>query len=164
MVHVNELHHDRAQMALRHHAVYKTIWQDVESRIQAGNAAGVQCIEYRVCPLHIVIGLGQPLVSSQRAARYVRDKLLHNGFQVMAWDFGQAGVLMFIDWSTPVDNMRNLLTATVKKQQQPQAPPGPPIIISKSEPPLPPPPPQQQQPLWLLDQLARVPCDKAFQT
>ncbi|WIA10855.1 hypothetical protein OEZ85_011021 [Tetradesmus obliquus] len=97
MVHVNELTVDRASVAMRHHAVYRAVWEDVETKVMAANRAGAQELQYRLSALHIIM-LGQPLVSSQRAARYVRDKLTRNGFAVIARDLGQVGVVLDISW------------------------------------------------------------------
>lgn len=154
MVHVSELTADRASVALRHHAVYKAIWHDTESKIYASNRAGAKTLEYKISPLHIIM-LGQPLVCSQRAARYVRDKLVRNGFAVELQDLGTVGVILRISWSTASTtmNMRALL-----QQQQQQSTTTKPCHMT-ALPELPPPPPQQQQqPLshqLCLDQLAK---------
>jgi hypothetical protein len=97
MVHVRELTVERAVAAKRHHEIYKSLWHDVETKVQACNRAGGTAMQYKLSPFNIV-ALGHPLVSCQRAARYVRDKLLRNGFRVVASDFGHAGVLLDIDW------------------------------------------------------------------
>jgi hypothetical protein len=99
MVHVDQLSAERVTAAARHHDIYKAIWQDVEARIKSANSAGGSCLQYRLSPFH-VISLAQPLVSCQRAARYVRDKLVRNGFTVLAQDLGTTGVLIHISWQS----------------------------------------------------------------
>lgn len=126
MVHVSELTAEQAAVALRHHQVYKALWQDVEAKIQAANKAGARSLHHKLSPLHTIMQ-GLPLVSSQRAARYIRDKLVRNGFGVTAVDLGPVGVTFDIAWSTAsAGSLRAAMmvataTAVAPGQQQQQS-------------------------------------------
>lgn len=137
MVHVRELAEDQAQAAAAHHRVYKELWHDVASKVRAANAAGMQRLEYRLSPPGIIM-LGQPLVSCQRAARYIRDKLTKGGFEVVAYDLGQVGVLIEVTWHAYLPDVKRLLSSAAAPPKLQPPDPAPQQAAMQAQPPPPP--------------------------
>ena len=108
MLTVRELTQERIEEAKRHHQIYSSIWQDLQSRIVSANKAHAFQLEYRCSPFTLM-SLGLPLVDLTRAGRYLHDKLIRAGFAVSI-SSTTAGIILSTNWAPSQEMLKSCLT------------------------------------------------------
>lgn len=111
MVTLEEVSRVRMEKARRNHALYKIVWEQCSKAVMnAVKVSNEQTYTRFVVSPFIP---GSPLIDATRAARYVRDKLVHRGFRVESVDY-HPYVVLFVSWekATEPDALKKTLKET----------------------------------------------------
>lgn len=112
---VDDLGEMELKRRMKNRETYQILCAKVHERIQRSFEKGGTTLKYTVPSFHD----DRPKYDPLRAARYIRDKLRHNGYKVVVED---DGVTMHVDWSRASRPDTNVLlrhrAATAQPQQQ----------------------------------------------
>jgi hypothetical protein len=114
MVTLDDVSRVRMEKAKRNHALYKIVWEQCSKAVM--NAVKV-CNDQTFTKFVVSPFIpGSPLIDTTRAARYVRDKLVHRGFRVESVDY-YPYVVLFVSWDkvTEPDALKKTLKDTKSK-------------------------------------------------
>ena len=114
MVTLDEVSRIRMEKAKRNHALYKIVWEQCSRAVtNAVKVSNEQTYTRFVVSPFIP---GSPLIDTTRAARYVRDKLVHRGFRVESVDY-PPHVVLFIAWdkATEPETLKKTLKESKSK-------------------------------------------------
>lgn len=113
MVTFEDVSEIRMKKARQNHEIYRELWEKCSARITADAKRGKQQTHYVLSPFIP----GKPLINVHRAARYVRDKLVHRGFEVST-DAQEPFVVVYVDWTCFKTKLKSRFVKFKKKEEK----------------------------------------------